>query len=306
MTTLRVTIAATILWLSVLLVFGTLTTNAGLSPALTLVSVTYILLALLLRRFSSVSFVSLLLLAILLYLLLYALAGQKIGFEELPAIGVELLALGVTVGLSSRLGHQFRKYRRALEELVFESRGSKAKPFESGQALIYSEIRRARRHAWPGVLMVVAPARPLSGDEQRYTADDGAEQRLIGELVQKMLYKHVMARLGTLLVENLEPDVIVTQRDDDFILFFPEMDRTCAAELIGRLQSRVMDEMSVSLAVGMATFPNEAVTFESLLERAEAALPLEQITPSRIVKLAEAGQASASQLSATAGSTSTD
>lgn len=306
MTTLRITTAATILWLSALLIFGTMMPNAGLSPALYLVSVTYILLALLLRRFSSVSFLSLLLLAILLYLLLYALSGQKIGFEELPAIGVEVLALGVTVALSSRLGHQFRRYRKALDALVFESRGSAAKPFESGQSIIYAEIRRARRHAWPAVLMVVAPAQPLSGTRPQYTTADGAEYRLLGELVQKMLDRHVMTRLSGLLVADLGPDAIITQRDDDFVLFFPEMDRTCASEIVSRLQSRAMDEMALLLAVGMATFPNEAVTFESLLARAEAALPLEHIAPSRIVKLADAGQTNASQLSATAGSTSTD
>ena len=53
------------------------------------------------------------------------------------------------------------------------------------------------------------------------------------------------------------------------MVLLPEADRDDALEVMSRLRTAGQESLGLELEIGVATFPDEAVTFETLLQNAE-------------------------------------
>jgi GGDEF domain-containing protein len=69
------------------------------------------------------------------------------------------------------------------------------------------------------------------------------------------------------------PDLIIKlDQPERFILVCPETSASSSNMLIQRIQSTVETDLGVSVSWGVATFPDDALTFEDLLHKANAKL----------------------------------
>jgi hypothetical protein len=135
--------------------------------------------------------------------------------------------------------------------------------FEKGQGEIYREIRRARRYHRPLTLLAVSPK-------------DGAVKvsldRFIREFQRDTVDKYITARVAEFLSSAMKDCDIITHRNGHFIMLLPETDREKAKEVVASLETAARESLGLDLKFGLSVFPEEEVTFVSLLERAESHL----------------------------------
>jgi GGDEF domain-containing protein len=89
---------------------------------------------------------------------------------------------------------------------------------------------------------------------------------------QEFARKYILTRVGRVLLEQLQDSAIITQADEHFVVLLPETPRDELQPILQTLQSISEQKLGLKLSIGTATFPDEEITLESLLQRAESAM----------------------------------
>lgn len=222
-----------------------------------IVSAVFLILIPALQRFS---FVWLLLGSLSPYVLLKSYLGYSLSTGELPIIVTEICVIGITMFLASQLGNQLTHIKETLAHLTINHRGEEAVPFTTGQALFYNEIRRARLYKRPATLLAISPTEASIEFSIDY---------FIKEAQREIVKQYIAARISELLINELQDCDIVAQRNSHFITLLPETTQEEVGEIIDRIKGKAAEQFNLQLNIGWASFPNEAVTLESLLAIAE-------------------------------------
>jgi GGDEF domain-containing protein len=146
-------------------------------------------------------------------------------------------------------------------DAVFGHLDDRSQPFEVAQAEIYREVRRARLYQRPLALMTVS----CTTDNPKVLP-----ARLMELIEKELTQKYLAARMADLLAKEMRSSDIIAQRDGYFVALLPESNRDDAVELATRIESEAQESLGLRVRFGVASFPNQEVTFEKLLERAEA------------------------------------
>lgn len=202
------------------------------------------------------------------YFLLKWFWGLELGGENLALIIAEISAISLTVVLARMISLQVEEWQKVVTSLTIGEFNEDLQPFDTGQAQIYREIRRARRHQRAAALLAITAVED-SGESLEKRLEDTPLYRFVEEIKRETLEKYLSARLAELLVTELGDLAIVTKRNDHFVTLLPETDRASLYEIVRKLQAVTKDKLGLSLKIGMSTFPDEAVTFETMLENAE-------------------------------------
>ena len=205
------------------------------------------------------------------------LAGIESSGENLALTIAELSALTLTTVLARMISLQLEEWRKVITSLTIGDLHDEHQPFETGQAQIYREIRRARRHQRAAALLAVTAAE-TSGESATKRLQETPLYRFVEEVRSETLEKYVSARLAELLVAELGDLAIVTKRNNHFVTLLPETDRERVQEITRKLQIAAKEKLGLQLKIGMSTFPDEAVTFESMLENAETEMMTSKLT----------------------------
>lgn len=203
-----------------------------------------------------------------LYFAIKWLLGLEIGGANLPLTITELSAIIITTGLARMIGVQLEEWRKIVTSLTIGDLHAEHQPFETGQAQIYREIRRARRHQRSAALLAIT-AVDSSTESVAKRLQGTPLYRFLEEVQRETLDKYVSARIAELLVAELGDLAIVTKRDDHFVTLLPETDGDRVQEIIRKLQVASKEKLGLQLKIGATTFPDKAVTFETMLENAE-------------------------------------
>ena len=189
--------------------------------------------------------------------------GYPIGGTALPITLTECLALTVTIVLARWVALQFDDLRAAIFANLVADLQNRTQPFGSGQGELYREVRRARHFQRPLSFIAVAPAPGALAP---------VKDRLMKEVMQRMLDRYVAARLADLLSRRLKDCDVIAQRNDHFVAALPETSRDMALKMTRQLQAEARSELGIELNFGLSTCPDEEATFIGLLERAEQGL----------------------------------
>lgn len=209
---------------------------------------------------------------LVLLLLLFAadriLIGEAVG--EVPL--QEFLSLAYVSGavvLANRTGRKMLAFEEVLDEFGAGSEDERVDSFEEGQEEIYREVRRARRHDHPVTLMALS----VSGA-------DAPVHRLMQEMQREVTEKFAAGRVAKLLLHETDAAAVVTRRNDHFVVLLPHTGAIGAQHMAQRLAATAAERWNLELSSGLATFPDQEVTFSGLLERAELALQTAEETRS--------------------------
>lgn len=199
--------------------------------------------------------------ALVPYFLLKIAFGYPLGGSYLPITVTEISTLWITILLTRQVGLRVSDFQVALFELVQSRFYRGTHTFETGQGILYREIRRARLYERPATLVSIAP----TGESVQLSVN-----HLIQESQKEMEAYFVCAQIAKLLAKELPDSDVIAQRDDHFIVLMPEISSKEADEIVSNLMKSSVDKLGLTFKVGTASFPEEAVTLESLLEQAEA------------------------------------
>jgi hypothetical protein len=196
-----------------------------------------------------------------LFLGLQLLTGG--GGAQGPLAGVvELGYVAGAVVLATGIGRRMIRFEEVLESLTAPGEEARAAPFDTGQEDLYHEIRRARRFERPAALVAFS----ASG------ADALPGGRLTTEVLQEITERYAAAQIGSLLLLETDAASVVTRRGDHFVVLLPETDGNAARQAAQRLAGEAERRWGLELRWGIASFPDQEVTLDGLLERAEAEL----------------------------------
>jgi len=135
-------------------------------------------------------------------------------------------------------------------------------PFDTAQALMYREIRRARQYERPVTVMIARIAKGRSRVWQWPVEFHSSHERS----------HYAPTEIGAKIVEvcslELSDYALFARRGHELVILVPEVERPEADNTAQRLITAAKEHLDVDLRVGTAVFPEEEVTLIGLLERA--------------------------------------
>jgi len=210
--------------------------------------------------------------SVLLLIALKVWNGGSIDAETLPRMAVETGAIGLTIILASLLGAQINAIQQIFEDAGLSKLQKSIDSFDAGQSSIYREVRWARRYHRNAALLAIS----IDDDSLEKMLGQSGKRDLTHRLMKVMQREvwrtYALSQLAGLLVDELGDGAIITQRKEHFVVLVAEVDREQSRDIVARLTASAEEKLGVRLDIGAAIFPDEAVTFEMLLLRAEAAM----------------------------------
>jgi hypothetical protein len=172
----------------------------------------------------------------------------------------EIGLLCLSIWLAHNVGRDLDEFTQAVENITFENR--KVPNLDEVAREVEKEFIRSRRHHRPLSVVVVEP--DLVSVETKL-------HRMIQEVQQSMMVRYVITSLGHSLINELRRiDLVVRQAESNrFIVICPETDADNTTAVLNRIYNAASN-FGVTVTCGTAAFPNDALTFEELVSRAES------------------------------------
>jgi len=256
---MRFIVAALVVWLFLFYNIERLSEPINLSS----VGYTFVplmaVLTLLVPRLRKVPLAMLLVVPIPIFLMFKAWVGRPIWGTAIPLTVTEICVIALTTILARWTSNGLSEFESAIAHITIGQVGKLPEPFSTGQGEMYREVRRARHHQRPLALMAIGVE-----EETIQVALD----RMVQEVQQAMMKQYVLSDVARTLCDELEDYNIIAQRNNNFLALLPEVTPDKVTELIERLRRAVSEQVGVTLRIGTASFPEDAVTFESLVEKA--------------------------------------
>jgi len=212
--------------------------------------------------------------AIPLFMIAKALVKSSVWGRSFPLTVTEICAIGLTILLVRWISIATGEFESAVAHFSIGPADKLPEPFSDGQAKMYQEVRRARNYERPLMLMAI-------GVEDK--SIDVVLDRMVQEVQRAMMKQYVLSGVSKTLCSELEDYNTIAQSNDHFLVLLPEVTRDKLPELVERLSKSVAEQVGVTLKIGIADLPSDAVTFESLVEKAvremEAAHPSQPQSP---------------------------
>ncbi len=193
---------------------------------------------------------------------LFLLGGNdSLAFTDLPQVIIEIVILLIAAALARSVAIEMREIEGTLDRLVYSAFNERTLKIEEASEEIKVELTRSRRYQRPLTLVVIEP-------DQNTLRED--LQPTLMEIQRNLARRYTMARISEILNrEARRTDLIVKQdHPDRFILLCPETASSDSNTLIRRVQDAVHDILGVSVSWGVASFPEDGLTFEGLVNKA--------------------------------------
>jgi hypothetical protein len=187
------------------------------------------------------------------------LIGDIFTYLTFTEIGMFLIA----VLLAQKLAQNIEEFEQAIKNFAFANI-AKVKRVEEAHSDIQAEIYRSRRFQRPLSIIV------LEQDESKTPTN---VNKLVEDAQRALMTQYLSAMMARELSSQLRQTDILLEHDKNgrLIIVSPDTDHDGTEAFISRLKSLARSEL-FSINFGAATFPNHALTFEQLLERAETEL----------------------------------
>src|SRR5262249_37954571 len=191
------------------------------------------------------------------------LTGGPITLRSAFGSLLEFAGVGVTLFLVSRLARDLGLADEVLREFALGPPHEVAEPFSRTQGDMFREVRRARRYERPLSLLA------LSAHGAQPPAALG---RLAEEARLESLDRYVSGKLATLLDEETAGSTVIAERGEPYLVLLPESNRQEAEQVAQRIRRAAEERHGMTVRCGIASFPHQEITFDRLLETAEAEL----------------------------------
>lgn len=165
------------------------------------------------------------------------------------------LAAGVAYEVAKHLG----QLDIILEGLTISTYPNRAVNVHSAEDRIQAEFTRARRYHHPLSLLVLRLDRISEQDSWQN----------IEPLQRDMLRRFATAKVSQIISDlSRQTDIIISDRGGQFVVLCPETDSENLTIFAERIRKAASEKLGSTLAWGSATFPDEALTYDDLLQTA--------------------------------------
>ncbi len=207
-----------------------------------------------------------------LWLGLYVLCRLFL-FNSRPLLGgihtylsiTEAALLSILVWLAHDVGRSLSDFEEAVKNITLSDVNRRVRKMDEALEDIRMELVRSRRHQRPLTVMVV---------EAKPESIRAVLHRTVQEVQQAMMTRYVVTSLARVIGGQLRrTDMVLDQRDRGrFVILSPDTNVASSSVVVDRIQAAAAEQLGVTIACGIASFPEDALTFEELVHRAEGNL----------------------------------
>ena len=192
---------------------------------------------------------------------------------ELAVIALEFMMLEIGGWFAHQLAIQISHAESIMDALALSAFPNRARDIDSENQRIKIELTRSRRYH-----------RPLSVVMIQSESDD---EKLIREAFKNiqhdLMSRFTSARVGQIIDDRVrQTDLVLRDYKGRFIVLCPETDLANASLLARRISQAIKERTSLRVLWGVAAFPDEALTFDDLLQKARERL-VDSTSPSNEV-----------------------
>jgi hypothetical protein len=182
---------------------------------------------------------------------------------ELPVIVLEFMLLEVGVWFAHQLALQISHAESVMDALALSAFPNRANDIDSENQRIKIELTRSRRYHRPLSLVVI----------ESESEDEKTTREMLKSIQHDLLNRFTSARVGQIIDDRIrQTDLVLRDRRGRFIILCPETDLENASLLATRIAQAVKERTSLRVHWGVAAFPEEALTFDDLLQKARERL----------------------------------
>lgn len=174
----------------------------------------------------------------------------------------ELFGIVTTAGLAYMVGQLSADFIDTVRSLIFTDTEGRVYDIHEAENLIKREMQYTRRVNRPLSIMV------LEADTNGRTPDMQATAQEIQRLLAKRYSLMALARLMGRTLRRTD-FILDHPKEGRLVLVAPEMHKEQTTSIIERLNEQAQRRLGISLRSGVASFPDQGVTFEELLYQAE-------------------------------------
>lgn len=173
---------------------------------------------------------------------------------------IELGLFIVAIFLAHNLALQLEDFKQAVTNFTFNN-VSKIKPVSEALGEIQSEFYRGRRHQRPLSVLVIEQ------DQDKVQAN---MNRVLQNAQRAMMNQYVSVMLAQKLSEQLRRTDLLFKHDKEgrLVVLSPDTDLDKGMIMRNRILS-FTNKLGIFVRLGIASFPEDAITFEQLLKQAE-------------------------------------
>ena len=176
---------------------------------------------------------------------------------------LEFVLLQTAVWLTYNLAREIGRAESVLDALALSTFPNRALDMDAAFDKIKVELTRSRRYHRPLTLMVL----------QTDPEDHQSMKEMVKNIQHDLAHRFSLARIGQIIGDGVrQTDLVVRDHTGRFVVICPETDMGYSAVLADRLKSAVESRAGISIQWGVAAFPEEALTFEDLLQKARERL----------------------------------
>jgi GGDEF domain-containing protein len=256
------------LYLSLIIILGIL--DEGNRPIINFVSyfyisaLTFVLLITVLTSLSKIPLYLLLVASGVIYLALGRLINRsQTGSTALDVIIIELAILELGVWLSFQLGNVITHSESLIDVLAQGSFPNRAIELDEALDKINIEFARSRRYHRQISLMVL----------QTLPEKSEVVKETLKSLQQDVLNHLHLARTAQMVSECIrQTDMLLQDHSENFIILCPESTLESMVPLAMRIQDKVQQQTGLLVSFGLSLFPDEALTFDDLVQIARERL----------------------------------
>lgn len=177
---------------------------------------------------------------------------------------IQLLLVELGSGLAYDVGKRVAQVDNVLEGLASSAYPNQVYDIKAAQEIINDELTRSRRYHHKLPILVV-----------RFEKNESTPPSHYEPLGKDIMERFAVAKLGQILTDvSRKPDIIIRDRDGVFIIVCPETSIENVSILAERITKLVIKNLGIPIKCGSALFPDEALTFEELLQTARNRLDI--------------------------------
>lgn len=185
--------------------------------------------------------------------------GKSAVAGEFSVIVLEFVLLEVGVWFAHLLATQIGYAESIMDAIALSAFPNQAHDIDSENQRIKVELTRSRRYHRPLSLVVIE-----SESDEHISA-----REMLKSIQQDLLSRFIFARVGQIIDDRVrQTDLILRDHRGRFVILCPETDLASANLLATRLALAIKERADLEIVWGVAAFPDEALTFDDLLQKA--------------------------------------
>lgn len=178
---------------------------------------------------------------------------------EFSIIVLECVLLGAGVWIAHQLAVQINHAESLMDALAFGAFPNRVQDIEAEGQRIKVELTRSRRYQRPLSLLVI----------EVESRDGRATPQLMKNVQNDLMSRFTFARVGQIIDDLVrQTDLSLKDRRGRHVILCSETNYSNVTILANRISRTIEEKMGCQMSWGVASFPEEALTFEDLLQKA--------------------------------------